>query len=154
MTRQADGCFAPTSCGQLILRGVWGTVFQQLLKPFRGSSLFLSCSALAANLKFPLVERKGASGQAENLQARVSPPKSTTQTSVLSMKSYWGILPIGSDVYLTRGLCVCGKYLFGTPYQSSSEVLWHFCFLVYLCSICVIGGLVVFCKMTNSDSIH
>ena len=74
---------------------------------FRSSSLFPPCSALAANVRFSLVERKDASERADELQDQVSPVVCTRQTSLLSTKCYLGILPIGSDVCLTlRTVCV------------------------------------------------
>lgn len=40
-------------------------------------------------------------------------------------------------------------------FSLSWEDLWQFCLLVcYMCSICVIGTLVAFCKMGNSGSLH
>ena len=70
----------------------------------------------------------------------------------MSTECHLSILPIGSDVCLTlRTICV-GK-VFGTPSSweiCDSSVFW--CVSVY--SICVIGIIVVFCKMGNSGSIH
>ena len=128
LPREGFGGDIPSSC--------WNHLFQ-------GSSLFLPCSALAANLHFSLVERKDASGQADELQDWVSALVCVQQTSLLSMRCYLGILPIGltcfwrwgpfastechlgvfligSDLCLTsRPICV-GKCLSGTLYQSSS----------------------------------
>ena len=56
-------------------RGIWRDVssnYQNYL--FQLSSLFLPCSALAANLHFFLVEQKHASGPAEELHNWVCPP--------------------------------------------------------------------------------
>ena len=137
--------------------GIWGDIPSSCPNhSFWEPSLFLPCSALVANKRFSLVQRKDPSGRADELQDRVSPPVRTLQTSLLSMRCYLGILPVGSDVCLMlRTICV-GKCLFGTPYPSSSQcicdssVFW--CVSVY--SICVIGILVAFCKTVNSGSIH
>ena len=108
---------------------------------FWGSSLFLPCSALSANLSFSLVEWKDASGQADELLDTVNPPLCTQLTSLLRVKCclgifcrlvltgvwhwgpfmstecYSGVLAVSSDVYLTlRPICV-GKCFF-------SDFMW------------------------------
>ena len=57
---------------------------------FPGSSQLLPCSAQAASVRFSLLERKDASGLAEEFQD-LSPPACTRLTSLLSTKCYLGI---------------------------------------------------------------
>ena len=64
---------------------------------------------------FPM-EQKDASGQAEELQDPVSPLVCTQLTSLLSAKSYLGVLPIGSDECLSLR-SVCAGKCFGIQCQ-------------------------------------
>ena len=69
MTMHQDGCKEPTAHGSLALRGGFGGVPSSCQNHlFRGSSLFLPCSPLAANVRFSLAEQKDASGRADELQ--------------------------------------------------------------------------------------
>ena len=58
---------------------------------FRGSSLFLPCSALSASLCFSLVKRTDASGQGDEVQDAVNPPVCVRLTSLLRVKCYLGV---------------------------------------------------------------
>ena len=80
MTTRRGGCEEEPDCPWLAgpERGIWGDVPSSCRnRLFRGSSLFLPCLALAANVRFSLVERKHASGRADELQDQVGPPVCT-----------------------------------------------------------------------------
>ena len=73
----------------------------------------------------------------------------------VSTDCHLGILPIGSDIWLTlRAVCV-GE-VFGTLYLSPLEKVYNrsvvWCVGVY--SICMTGTLIALCKIGNSGSIH
>lgn len=99
------------------------------------------------------LEQKDASRLVDELQDLVSPavPYPPTpapgEITILSMKFYLGILPVGSDVcLLLRTVCV-GNVFVWTLYESHLE-LRQFCLLVCEYVFHLYNGiLVVFCKM-------
>lgn len=63
-----DGCDEPTAHGQLALRGTWKDVPCSCQNHVWGILPLFPLISTAANLCFPLMEMKDASGQADKLQ--------------------------------------------------------------------------------------
>ena len=101
---------------------------------FRGSALFLPCSALAASACFSWVEQ--ASRPADRLQDRGVGQYAPRQTSLFSSNCYLDILPIGSDMCLKLRTICAGKVFIWDSMSSSwkicdSSVFW--CVSVHVC---------------------
>ena len=101
-----------------------------MLKPLVLRSLPVSSLlSTAANLEFSLVKQKDASGCVNELQDLISPAVPYPPTpapgkiSLLSMKLYLGILPLGSDVcLLLKTICVENVFVW-ILYESHLEGL-------------------------------
>ena len=88
---------------------------------FRGSSLFLPCWAVAANVCFSLVEWKHESGQADELQDWVSPWMCTQGNLSFEHKVLLGILASWFWCCLTLRT-ICGRWVSLGHFIGSSMV--------------------------------
>ena len=117
---------------------------------FWGSSLFLPCSALAANLCFSLVEWKDASGQADELLDAVNPPMCTQLPSLLRVKCCLGIF---CRLVLT-GVCHWGLYERWVLFGCVGSQFWRVSDVeAYLCWKCFFSDFmwVIFWRVSDSS---